>query len=259
MIHIENLKVAFDSGDERKIVALNLDSLTVQNGSWCNIIGPNGSGKSTLINALSGEISSTEMINGKITLAGNDVSFWDSKQFYKLVQVVEQNPHKNLVLSMTIRENLWMYSSNRPWYSLSGFHKKDDSIIIELLSRFRMDLENRLDTQVGLLSGGQRQAVALACVLSRSPGILLLDEFLASIDPNTAPVLLNVVREISEENSITVLAVSHDLDQVVASGDRIILLAAGRIVYDIDTKAESVSKRELVSKYTSILERDGVL
>jgi len=258
MIQIENLKVVFDTGNNKEIVALNLDTLTIQNGSWCNIIGPNGSGKSTLIKALSGDIDSIEIATGKIIIEDQNVSNWDSKQFFEVVQVLEQNPKKNLVSSMTIRENLWMYLSAKPWFSLTQLKKKHDATIKAILTRFGMDLENRLDTQVGLLSGGQSQAVALACVLARSPRILLLDEFLASIDPNTAPILLNVVKKISEESNITVIAVSHDLDEVLAAGDRIIMLSAGRIVYDIDTKTELISKQDLMSRYTLIIERDGV-
>jgi putative ABC transport system ATP-binding protein len=122
-----------------------------------------------------------------------------------------------------------------------------------------MGLETRLSGQVGFLSGGQKQAVALAAVLLRAPKVLLLDEFLASIDPKASPKLLSVVREAASEQGITVLMVSHDLTHVEATGDRLIILSNGQVADDIPTADTGLQRSEIISRYSAILERNGLL
>lgn len=221
------------------------------------MIGPNGSGKTTLLKILSGGIESFE---GNVFIDGRTATKAKARHLSSSVQLLEQSPERNTVPSMTIEENLRLYSQNGRFPSLSFLNKGGTEKIKRLLARFEMDLESRLSSQVGLLSGGQKQAVALAAVLLRSPKVLLLDEFLASIDPMSAPKLLSVVREeAAAERGITVLMVSHDLTQVEATGDRLIILANGKVADDISTEGQAMKRAEIVSRYSVILERNGLL
>lgn len=256
MIRIENVEVTYNKGNENEVRALHIPSLHIDSTCWCNIIGPNGSGKTTLLKLLSGGLDS---FSGTVHLDGADVTGWRATQFYAHVQLIEQNPENNTVPSMTIQENLQLYASRKRFPALSflkGQHKKS---IKDLLARFDMELEDRLSCQCGLLSGGQKQAIALAGVLLRKPKVLLLDEFLNSIDPETAPRLLSIVKQLSTELSITILMVSHDLEHVVRSGNRIIILSGGRIADDLEIAEHGFSRSSLVSHYSAVLEKEGII
>jgi len=256
VIKLENMEVIYGLGSDTEICALSIRSLNVGSGCWCNVIGPNGSGKTTLLKVLSGGIDS---FSGDIFIDGRNVTKWKARHRSSSIQLLEQNPEKNTVPSMTIEENLRLYSQNGRFPSFSFLGKGSLDRIKRLLERFEMELEARLSSQVGLLSGGQKQAVALAAVLLRTPKVLLLDEFLASIDPKSAPKLLSVVREAASEQGITVLMVSHDLTHVEATGDRLIILSNGQIADDLSATDRKLQRSEILSRYSAILERNGIL
>jgi len=256
VIKLENIQVVYGVGTDTEIRALQIPSLDVGLGSWCNVIGPNGSGKTTLLKVLSGEI---ESFKGSVFLDGRNVTKWKARHLSSSVQLLEQSPERNTVPSMTIEENLSLYSQNGRFPSFSFLGKGIAEKIKHLLMRFEMGLETRLSCQVGLLSGGQKQAVALAAVLLRKPKVLLLDEFLASIDPKSSPKLLSVVREVASEQGITILMVSHDLTHVEATGDRLIILSNGQVADDVQTVDRVLHRSEIVSRYSAILERNGLL
>lgn len=256
MIKLENIEITYGRGTDTEIRALHVPSLKISSGCWCNVIGPNGSGKTSLLKLLSGGIDS---FNGSVFIEGRNVTRWKARQLSGSVQLLEQSPEKNTIPSMTIEENLRLYSQNGHYPFFSFIDKGNSDKIKRLLARFEMKLETRLSSQVGLLSGGQKQAVALAAVLLRSPKVLLLDEFLASIDPKASPKLLSVVKEAASEQGITVLMVSHDLRQVEATGDRLIILSNGQVADDISTTGRVLHSSEIVSRYSAILERNGIL
>ena len=256
MIKLEDLQVTYGVGTQREICALRIRSLHIATGCWCNVVGPNGSGKTTLLKVLSG---GTELLRGSIFIQGRNVTNWKARHLYGWVQVVEQNPERNTVPSMTIEENLRLYSQRSRFPSFAFLGNGSLRQIKDLLARFNMDLENRLLSQVGLLSGGQKQAVALAAVLLRCPKVLLLDEFLASIDPKASPKLCSVVREAALEHGITVLMVSHDLQHVESTGDRLIILSNGQIADDLSSADRKLDRSAIVSHYSAVLERNGIL
>jgi len=256
VIKLENIEVIYGLGTDTEVRALRIPSLEIGSGCWCNVIGPNGSGKTTLLKVLSGGIDS---FGGSVFIDGRNVTKWKARHLSRSVQLLEQSPERNTVPSMTIEENLRLYSQNGHFPSFSFLSKGSPDRIKQLLARFDMELETRLSSQVGLLSGGQKQAVALAAVLLRAPKVLLLDEFLASIDPKASPKLLSVVREAASEQRITVLMVSHDLTHVETTGDRLIILSNGDVADDIATVDRSLRRSEIISRYTAILERNGVL
>ncbi len=256
MIKLENIQVIYGLGTDTEIHALHIASLEIESRCWCNVIGPNGSGKTTLLKVLSGGLDS---FNGSVFIDGTNVTKWKARNLSNSVQLLEQSPERNTVPSMTVEENLRLYSQNGRFPSFSFLGKGSAERIKQLLARFEMELETRLSSQVGLLSGGQKQAVALAAVLLRAPKVLLLDEFLASIDPKASPKLLSVVREAASEQGITVLMVSHDLTHVEATGDRLIILSNGQVADDISSSDRVLSRSEIVSRYAAILERNGLL
>ena len=256
MIRLENINVTFGKGTETEVCALNIPALELFEGSWNNIIGPNGSGKSTLLKVICGQILS---MNGKIFISSKNITGSGASKRFDYVQMIEQDPRNNTIASMTIEENLRMYAFRKGTPALSFLKSGNVNQIRDLLVRFDMGLENRLDSQTGLLSGGQRQAVAVAAVLLRNPKILLLDEFTAAIDPKTAPKLLSIVKQLAADFNITVMMVSHDLEQVINSGDRIFILSSGKIAEDISTASVKITKTELVAKYTHVLEEEGIL
>lgn len=256
MISLRGIKVIFSQGTENEILAFQTPSLKIAYGIWCNLIGPNGSGKSTLLRILSRDVNPT---SGVIVIDGQDITSQKARQVASAVQLLEQNPEKNTVPSMSVFENLILYNQQARFPRLAFLKRSQDSRVKDILARFEMGLENRLNTQVGNLSGGQKQAVALAAVLLSEPKVLLLDEFLASIDPNTAPKLLKVVRDISKERKTTVLNVSHALDHVESTGDRLIILAEGEVVDDVDTVTNSLKRQEIVARYSKILQSKGIL
>lgn len=256
MITLKDIEVLYGSGTDAEIRALHVPTLEIDSSCWCNVIGPNGSGKTTLLKVVSRGIDS---FGGSVFIDGRDVTKWKPRHLSSTVQFLEQSPDRNTVPSLTIEENLRLYSQNGRFPSFSFLRRGSADRIRSLLERFEMDLETRLSSQVGLLSGGQKQAVALAAVLLRAPKVLLLDEFLASIDPKASPRLLSVVREAASERGITVLMVSHDLTHVEATGDRLIILSNGQVADDISTAHQGLQRTEIVSRYSAILERDGHL
>jgi putative ABC transport system ATP-binding protein len=256
MIRLENIEVTYGLGTDTEIRALRIPCLEVDSGCWCNVIGPNGSGKTTLLKVLSGEI---ESFSGSIFINNHDVTKWKARHLSISVQLLEQSPDRNTIPSMSIMENLYLYSHKGRFPSFSLHNKGTVEKVKQLLNRFDMELDARLSSQVALLSGGQKQAVALAAVLLRSPKVLLLDEFLASMDPNASPKLLSVVRETAAEQGITVLMVSHDLKHVETIGDRLIILSNGQIADDLVTTDRVLQRSEIISRYSAILERRGIL
>jgi putative ABC transport system ATP-binding protein len=256
VIKLEDIEVIYGLGTDTEIRALHIPSLEIGSGCWCNVIGPNGSGKTTLLKVLSGGIDS---FSGSVFIDGRNVTKWKARHLSSTIQLLEQSPERNTVPSMTIEENLRLYSQNGRFPSFAFLGKGNSDRIRRLLTRFEMGLETRLSGQVGFLSGGQKQAVALAAVLLRAPKVLLLDEFLASIDPKASPKLLSVVREAASEQGITVLMVSHDLTHVEATGDRLIILSNGQVADDIPTADTGLQRSEIISRYSAILERNGLL
>jgi putative ABC transport system ATP-binding protein len=256
VIKLENIEVTYGLGTDTEIRAINIPFLHVERGCWLNVIGPSGSGKTTLLKVLSGGIDS---FKGDILFEGQNVSKWKSRHFAGCVQLIEQNPERNTIPSMTIEENLRLYSQNGRGTYLSFPGKGSIQRIRELLARFEMHLEDRLSSQVGNLSGGQKQAVALAASLLRRPKVLLLDEFLNSVDAISSPKLLSTVRKAASEQEITVLMVSHELEHVESCGDRLIILSNGRIGDDINIADRKLQRSEILSRYSAVLAKNGTV
>jgi putative ABC transport system ATP-binding protein len=254
MIELNNLSKEYNAGTDSSIKAVDKISVTFEEGKWYTIIGPNASGKSTLLKLLAGSVLPT---SGTVTCQGQDISNLLQYQRAHIFQFIEQNTEENLVPSMTIEENMLLVIANKSFPSLKQSSDKDrKNQIIESLSYFQMGLENKLKTQVRFLSVGQKQAVVLAKAILSDAKVLLLDEFVAAIDPKTVPVMLKIVQDMVTQKGLTVLMVTHDLDQIVGYEANIIFMNEGRILANLQQQV--MTKDKLLSLYTESI-KTGIL
>lgn len=252
MLEIENavkvFKVSSNREDDR--LALNGINLKINEGDFVTIIGGNGSGKSTLMNSISGVFPLDE---GTIKINGADVTKMPEHVRAKYVGRVFQDPKAGTAAQMNIEENMMLAMRRNKKKGLRwGFNKKDRELFIEKLSALNLGLENRLEQKVGLLSGGQRQAVTLLMATLERPDVLLLDEHTAALDPKTAKIVLDLTEKIVSEEKITTLMITHNMKDAIKYGNRLIMLNAGQIVFDISgEEKKNLTVQDLLQKFES--------
>ncbi|WP_298654393.1 ABC transporter ATP-binding protein [uncultured Eubacterium sp.] len=228
MLTLSDVKMVFFKGTPDEKVALNNLSLDVNQGDFITIIGANGAGKSTLFNAIAGTYLTDE---GRILLEGKDITAMPEHKRARFIGRLFQDPMKGSAPGMSIEENLALAAGHGGW--LSTISKKDKKIFREKLALLGMGLEDRMNSPVGLLSGGQRQALTLMMSTINPPKILLLDEHTAALDPGTAEKVLNLTTQIVDENKITCLMITHNMQSALDLGNRTIMMDKGRVVYDV--------------------------
>ncbi len=231
MLEIKNATKIFNLTGNAidKRVALDHLDLVVEEGEWVTIIGGNGSGKSTLMNVISGVHSLDE---GSVKIDGEDVTNYKEYQRAKYLGRVFQDPNMGTAGMMSIEENLSLASRRDKKNTLKwAFHKTDREKYKELLST--INLSDRLLQKVGLLSGGQRQAVTLLMATLNKPKLLLLDEHTAALDPKTAKTVLDITEKMINKDHITTLMITHNMKDAIKYGDRLIMLNQGKIIFDI--------------------------
>lgn len=231
MIQIKKLYKTFFSelGTEKKVFK-GLD-FEINEGDFITIIGSNGAGKSTLLNVLNGQIIPD---SGSITLNGKDITNIETHKRAKWISQVYQNPTMGTAPSMTVLENLSMAKNKGKKFNFTfGLDIKNIPFYTEQLASLGLGLEKQLFTQVGLLSGGQRQCLSLIMATLNHPEILLLDEHTAALDPQTSAIILEKTEEIVEKNNITSLMITHNMQDAITYGNRLIMLHAGEVVFDI--------------------------
>lgn len=231
MIRCEQLRVTFNSGLPTEKKALRGVDLEIPQGEFVTVIGSNGAGKSTLLNTIAGDIPAN---SGKILFGDKDVTRLPATGRTKEVARVFQDPLAGTCAGMTIEENMAIAYGRGQRGNLS-FALNDDlrKIFREQLSRLNLGLENRLDAQMGLLSGGQRQSVSLLMSALQPSSILLLDEHTAALDPKTAALIMDITAQIVEEKQLTVMMVTHSMRQALDYGTRTLMLHEGQIVFDL--------------------------
>lgn len=231
MLKIENISKTFYPGTVNEKVALNRVQLDLKKGDFVTIIGSNGAGKSTLFNALAGNLLVDE---GRILLDDKDITFMDTHKRAKLIGRLFQDPLKGTAPSMTIEENLALsYSRSNQKALKIGISKKERELFRERLAQLDLGLEDRMKTKMGLLSGGQRQAVTLLMSTLVTPKLLLLDEHTAALDPGTAEKVLSLTKEIINEHQITTLMITHNISSALELGNKTIMMDNGKIILDI--------------------------
>lgn len=231
MLKIEGIKKVFNAGTINEKVALHDLSLTLNEGEFVTVIGGNGAGKSTMLNCVAGVYGVDE---GTITIDGVDVTRLSEYKRAKYIGRVFQDPMMGTAATMQIEENLALAARRgKPRGLRSGIGKAERQTYRELLATLGLGLEDRMTTKVGLLSGGQRQALTLLMATLEKPKLLLLDEHTAALDPKTAAKVLEVTQRIVEENHLTTLMITHNMRDAIAYGNRLVMMYDGHVVVDV--------------------------
>jgi len=251
MLELHQVCKTFNPGTVNEKTALNHLSLTLEEGDFVTVIGGNGAGKSTMLNAISGVWPVDE---GTIRIDGVDVTELSEHRRAVYLGRVFQDPMVGTAGNMTIEENLALAARRGEKRTLRwGIKKSEREQFKELLRPLGLGLEDRLTAKVGLLSGGQRQALTLLMASLKKPKVLLLDEHTAALDPKTAAKVLELSDQIVKEHKLTTLMVTHNMKDAIAHGNRLIMLDAGRVILDIrgeDKKKLTVP--DLLARFTAV-------
>lgn len=251
MLKLEHIYKTFNPGTVNEKTALNDLCLTLNDGDFVTVIGGNGAGKSTMLNAICGVWKPD---SGKVIIDGVDVTGMPEYKRAKFLGRVFQDPMMGTAASMGIDENLALAARRGKIRGLRwGISKKERDRYRELLSSLDLGLEDRMTSKVGLLSGGQRQAVTLLMASLQKPKLLLLDEHTAALDPKTAAKVLALSDEIISRNHLTTLMVTHNMHDAIAHGNRLIMMHNGRIILDIDgEEKKKLTVEDLLEKFSAV-------
>ena len=234
MINISNIKKTFYSALGEEKAVFNGLNLEINQGDFISVIGSNGAGKTTLLNAISGNI---DLDDGYIEVDGKNINNLAKHKRGEFISKVYQNPALGTAPSMTIFENLSMADNKGKMFGLSlGLNYSRKKYYMNLLKELDLGLENLLDTEVQYLSGGQRQCLALIMATLNQPKVLLLDEHTAALDPKTSKIIMDKTEEIVEKFEIPTLMITHNLQDAIKYGNRLIMLHNGKIILDIKGK-----------------------
>ena len=248
MLDIQNLSKTFNPGTVNEKKALSSLSLHLDEGDFVTIVGSNGAGKSTLFNAIAGSFYADE---GSISLAGKDITFMPEHERSRRIGRLFQDPLRGTAPSMTIEENLALAARRgKPRTLRIGITKAEREQYRELLKTLDLGLEDRLTARVGLLSGGQRQALTLLMATMNKPKLLLLDEHTAALDPKTALKVLTLSAKIVEENHLTTMMITHNMKDAIKYGNRLIMMYEGHIIYDVSgEEKKNLHVSDLLAKF----------
>ena len=262
MLEIQNLWKTFNPGTVNEKAALQGVNLTLNDGDFVTVIGSNGAGKSTLLNAVAGVFLADQ---GSIRLDGMDMTSLPEHRRASGIGRVFQDPMMGTAATMQIEENLALAARRGRFRGLRrGITRQEKEQYREQLRTLELGLEDRLTTKVGLLSGGQRQALTLLMATLRRPKLLLLDEHTAALDPATAAKVLSLTDKIVSEHSLTTLMITHNMKDAITHGNRLIMMNEGKIIFDVagEEKA-SLTKADLLQKFADLsgggLESDRML
>ncbi len=251
MLELKNIYKTFNKGTINEKRALNGVDLVLNEGDFCTIIGGNGAGKSTTLNAIAGV---WPVDSGSIMIDGIDVSGLPEHKRAKYLGRVFQDPMTGTVADMEIGENLAIAARRGKRRGLKwGVTAKEKEQYRELLKQFELGLEDRMTSKVGLLSGGQRQAITLLMATIQKPKLLLLDEHTAALDPKTAAKVLELSDKIIEENNLTAMMVTHNMNDAITHGNRLIMMHDGKIILDISgEEKKNLTVEVLLQKFEQV-------
>lgn len=255
MLQVQNLHKTFNKNTVNENIVFNNFNLTVNPGDFITIIGSNGAGKSTLLNIISGMIKPEE---GSIVLNNNEISKLPEYKCTKYIGRVFQDPSMGTSPSMTILENMSMaYNKGKKFDLKFGINKKSIPYFKELLASIGLGLEDKLSTKVKLLSGGQKQSLALLIAVMSKPQLLLLDEHTAALDPKTSEKVNALTEAVVDKEKITTLMVTHNLTHAIKMGNRLIMIHHGKLIFDISgEEKKKLTIEKLLQKFEEIKEDD---
>ena len=264
MLELKGIKKTFNPGTVNEKTALRDLSLELADGDFATIIGSNGAGKSTMFGAIAGTFFPDE---GQVLLDGEDITFVREHVRSHYIGRLFQDPLMGTAPNMTIEENLavaYLRASGGSKGIFSRTGKKEKEFFREQLKQLDMGLEDRMTNPVGLLSGGQRQALTLLMATVVTPRILMLDEHTAALDPATAEKVMALTKKIIKERNISCLMVTHNMHQALDAGNRTLMMADGQIVLDIKGSArEGMTVEDLLERFAAnagkVLDNDRIL
>lgn len=249
MLDLKDITVIFNEGTVNEKVALSHVNLHLDKGDFITIIGSNGAGKSTLFQTISGAVELTE---GQVILNNENITNYPEYQRSRYIGRLFQDPLKGTAPSMTIEENLSLASQRGKHFSLSLFSHKHKQEYKQALKELDLGLEDRLETKVGTLSGGQRQALTLLMATYVTPELLLLDEHTAALDPKTAQKVLEISSHLIEEHHITTLMITHNMEDALKYGNKTMIMKDGKIIALIEgEQRKKMTVEELIHLYSS--------
>ena len=248
MLKLTALHQTFHPGEVNEVRALRGIDLHVPSGQFVTVIGSNGAGKSTIFNVIAGVFPPT---HGSIYIDSEDVTQWPEHRRAKHIGRVFQDPLMGTAASMTIAQNLTLALLRGERHRLrTGVTRARMDAFRELLAPLGLGLENRLEARVALLSGGQRQALTLLMATLTNPKLLLLDEHTAALDPATAAKILDLTGRIVQEQQLTTLMITHNMQQALTFGDRTLMMDAGEIVLDLSGEArQAMTVQDLIDQF----------
>lgn len=248
MLEIKGVYKTFNPGTVNEKHALNGIDLVLNEGDFVTVIGGNGAGKSTMLNMIAGVYP---VDCGSILIDGQDVTKLPEYKRAKYLGRVFQDPMTGTAADMQIIENLALASRRGKFRTLApGVSKKEKDEYRELLKSLDLGLESRLTSKVGLLSGGQRQAITLLMATLKKPKVLLLDEHTAALDPKTAHKVLKITTDIVAEHNLTTLMITHNMKDAIAIGNRLIMMNEGKIIYDVSgEEKKKLTTSDLLEKF----------
>ena len=248
MLDIKNIYKTFNAGTVNEKTALNGVSLHLNEGDFVTVIGGNGAGKSTLLNAVAGTWLVDE---GSITIGGVDVTHLPEHKRAKYIGRVFQDPMMGTAATMQIEENLALaFRRGKPRTLRTGINKAERDQYREMLKILDLGLEDRMTSKVGLLSGGQRQALTLLMASLVKPKLLLLDEHTAALDPKTAAKVLDATEKIVTRDNLTTLMITHNMRDAIMHGNRLIMMYEGRVALDISGEAKkNLTVEDLLARF----------
>lgn len=246
MLELKNATVIFNQGTTLEKRALDDVSVTINDGEFVTILGSNGAGKSTFFNAITGAIS---LESGQIFLNGKDITKQPEHVRSHTIGRLFQNPSQGTAPHLSVEENLALTGRHRGKLHLAIIGR-DRENFKKHLAVLNMDLENRLKTPIGLLSGGQRQAVALIMAVLNPPELLLLDEHTAALDPKSGSTIMEITNRLIRDEKMTAMMITHNLKDALENGDRLLIFQDGKITHDISGQAKKdLTLADLVSFY----------
>lgn len=247
MLKIEHLSKTFYPGTINEKKALQGVNLTLETGDFATIVGSNGAGKSTLFGAIGGSFFAEE---GRIVLDGEDITLKPEHQRSKTIGRLFQDPMRGTAPGMTVEENLALSYCRSRRRIFGGISRQDREMFRQKVAQLGIGLEDRMTHPVGLLSGGQRQALALLMATLVTPKLLLLDEHTAALDPATAEKVLELTRRIVQQQNITCLMITHNMNSALELGNRTLMMDEGRIVLDVQgEQRQNMTVEDLLEQF----------
>lgn len=251
MLEVKGIYKTFNKGTINEKKALNGVDLKLDEGDFVTIIGGNGAGKSTLLNSICGVF---RVDRGSILIDGVDVTRLPEHKRARYLGRVFQDPMMGTAADMQIEENMSLAYRRGKRRGLGwAINNKERAMYKEQLSQLGLGLENRMTSKVGLLSGGQRQALTLLMAVMQKPKVLLLDEHTAALDPKTAATVLNLSEKFIAEGNLTAMMITHNMNDAITHGNRLIMMHEGRIIYDVKgSEKKALTVDDLLKKFAEV-------